>query len=459
MAPPMDLGQSIKQAMLNADEIEDDFIPPSPPPPPSYNMFDQMQVKTVKTAKPSNPSSFISLPLPPPMMEEETALSHIETEEYEKIPSAPPLMPPPPQNSMMMEPNVMNAMAPPPSFHEFEQHEISDAVTSPTDTERLVKEQSEILEQLERENAANDAAIAAAATSDVLPPEMEMSNVTETTTNSRPITKSSSSATRQSTTRTVESTSSSRGGNTISIGPNTRVTLRGEEQTRKAIDEGTAMIVQCVVCRNWMQVANTATLMFCPTCSTVSRAEKQTQITTIEEARLLMAHKRRKERKEEKERKLKEIREMSWGQYVKSYFVTSDSTRSSTSSTRAASSSSNTSSWTYSGSSSSRTGTSSQQQQQQQYDVQTYGSEEKEDETYSRQRLLPVHTYNTESSSSQMAPGRVAEKRPLHSCFTELTKTLTGGAGFPGNRGQNNDIDGIDSSALLSVTRVGRQSH
>ena len=86
------------------------------------------------------------------------------------------------------------------------------------------------------------------------------------------------------------------------------------------------MIVQCLVCRNWMQVANTVTLMFCPSCSTISRVVPQNEVTTIDEARLLMVHKRKKDLQEEKEQKLKAYKEMSWGQYVKTFFAKTEPT-------------------------------------------------------------------------------------------------------------------------------------
>ena len=46
--------------------------------------------------------------------------------------------------------------------------------------------------------------------------------------------------------------------------------LHGQERTRAAIKEGTALKVQCPACENWMQVTGTAQLMFCPVCQTVS---------------------------------------------------------------------------------------------------------------------------------------------------------------------------------------------
>lgn len=435
--PPPSFAETIKHAVLENEEKKVENLPP-PPPPPSYDMFDQLEVKPPKTQNnPVRVQSFFKpsdLPPPlPPMTMEPNA------EEFEKIPSAPPIPMPPPmyQQPLMYNSAVQpHVAAPPPSFVQHEQHEISEAVNNADTTERMANEQAAILEQIEKEKAANDAAIAAAATEDFIDsddplsvPEPSQAAVSRPTEPAR----SASTASREY-----------RSGNTINIGPNTKVTLRGEEQTRAAIKNGTAMIVQCLACRNWMQVANTASLMFCPSCSTISRVEPQNQITSIEEARLLMEHKRKKERKEEKERKLKEYKEMSWSQYVKSFFTTTETKSTSTS----------TSTTTSTSSYPDRVVTAEDYETEDEYvSAQTYGGEtydEYEAREQSTQRLIPVSTFETE----RMEPAMIAERRPLSSCWTGLTKTLAGAAGYPGNR--SDEIDGIDSSNLLSVTRVGR---
>jgi hypothetical protein len=59
--------------------------------------------------------------------------------------------------------------------------------------------------------------------------------------------------------------------------------MHGQERTREAIDNGTAVMVQCTSCANWMQVTGSAQLMFCPVCQTVSPV--QGSGLTDEEAR------------------------------------------------------------------------------------------------------------------------------------------------------------------------------
>lgn len=68
----------------------------------------------------------------------------------------------------------------------------------------------------------------------------------------------------------ASATSSSGASRTVDIGNGTQVALRGQEQTQKAIKDGTAVLAQCMSCENWMQVTGNATLMFCPVCQTVS---------------------------------------------------------------------------------------------------------------------------------------------------------------------------------------------
>lgn len=424
--PNLNLEQTLRQAIMTDNTLtnENDFQAP-PPPPPSYDMFDQMTIKNPPTITSNKP--FIPPPPPPPvdLLEEHPT-------EFEKLPSAPPMPLPVPMAPPMEEPINMNTLTsvhqlPPPSYQDYEQEEISVAINSEEETQRLVKEQEQILKQIEEERTANDIAIAEAATSDFRHPSEQVET----------------SSRRRSTNTSTSSASST--SNSINIGTNTKVTLRGDEQTKAAIEAGTAMIVQCLVCRNWMQVANTATLMFCPSCSTISRAEPQNQVTTIEEARLLMAHKRKKDRQEEKERKLKAYKEMSWGQYVKSFFAKTESTTSSyPAETRDRTEESYRS----------RSSTDAVTQQQILESVQMYGgntSIQEDEEERPMQRLLPVQTY---PSVENTAPAQIAERKPVYSCLTEITKSLSK---FPGSQGQNNDdIDGVDSSALLSVTRVGR---
>jgi len=70
---------------------------------------------------------------------------------------------------------------------------------------------------------------------------------------------------------------------TVNIGSGQQVALYGEGRTRDAMKDGTAILVECPNCQSWMQVAATATLMYCPLCSTVSPVTEQGEIMSKEE--------------------------------------------------------------------------------------------------------------------------------------------------------------------------------
>jgi hypothetical protein len=80
------------------------------------------------------------------------------------------------------------------------------------------------------------------------------------------------------------SASASSDTRTVNLGSGQEVALHGQEKTRQAIEEGTAILVQCLSCSNWMQVTESATLMFCPVCQVVSPVEKTQTAATQQEA-------------------------------------------------------------------------------------------------------------------------------------------------------------------------------
>ena len=61
------------------------------------------------------------------------------------------------------------------------------------------------------------------------------------------------------------------------------------ERTHESIQDGTALLVQCQSCQNWMNVTGQATLMLCPVCQTVSAIKDETKALTAEEAAQLEA--------------------------------------------------------------------------------------------------------------------------------------------------------------------------
>jgi len=87
----------------------------------------------------------------------------------------------------------------------------------------------------------------------------------------------------------------------VKVGPNQRVALLDQSKTRQAIDNGTAILVECVGCQNWMQIANTAQLMFCPCCQSVCPIIRQNAVKTREEAIQLTKDRKMAESLQDKE--------------------------------------------------------------------------------------------------------------------------------------------------------------
>ena len=79
------------------------------------------------------------------------------------------------------------------------------------------------------------------------------------------------------------------------------VALHGPEKTRAAIKDGTALLVQCANCENWMQVTGSATLMYCPVCAVVSPVEVQSAVCTREEAMQMTMDRRMAEQMQKEE--------------------------------------------------------------------------------------------------------------------------------------------------------------
>jgi hypothetical protein len=75
----------------------------------------------------------------------------------------------------------------------------------------------------------------------------------------------------------------------VNVGGDQEVALHGQDATQQAIADGTAILVECVNCNNWMQVTDNATLMFCPACQVVSPVDRENALKTKEEVMQLEA--------------------------------------------------------------------------------------------------------------------------------------------------------------------------
>ena len=212
--------------------------------------------------------------------------------------------------------------------------------------------------------------------------------------------------------------------------------LHGQERTREAIADGTAVMVQCTTCENWMQVTGAAQLMFCPVCQTVSPV-KGSGITD-EEAKQMAA-----------DAKLAE-------QLQKEEYEEAD-----------------------------RAAATSRSPQQQQARASTVTASPSSKSTGWMEWLgfgtpvPPPVTSNTRAESSEIfftdsrdggeddgllgsrrQSARVAKQQPLFACVTDSISTAANYAihGTSLQEDAEGNVHGVDSSSLLAVTQVGRGS-
>lgn len=308
---------------------------------------------------------------------------------------------------------------------------------SEDEKQRMLNEQKEILEKIQKEKEANDLAIA----------QLTADGYADTP-----------SPAADTAAASVPDTD----GATVEIAPNKRVALHGRGRTEAAIADGSAVLVQCVNCQNWMQVTPSATLMFCPVCQVVSPVQHQNNVHTTEEAVRMsldrkMAEKMQQEiwqqEREESEteaeaeannnndagvltklkssiwgegavletgRSVDADTKQSWGEYLSSFVSSSEGTAS----------------------------------------VPDRGSAEiVVGKRPAGAKLAAPRLYDDErkedgdddAESSSLLPGRVAESKPMFSCLAEqVSNMISGTPEVPEN------VHGVDSTSLLSVPDVRR---
>ena len=236
----------------------------TPPPPP----FDPMGLVA---PRPQQQTEHIT---PPP------SYDFLEDEQSNSIPvpSAPPESPSHHLDGVLPMPAPMHVgqvnMPPPPSFAVFEQqqnqssstnHELVEDTSfdfdmdgiplSPEERQQMLAEQRQLYENIMKEKAANDEAIAKAS-ADAFDSRSTAAAARATKRNER----------MDATGRDLDPTTATGGPKTeeektdsprrfVQIGNNQTVALHGQERTKKAIKDGTAILVQCINCQNWMQVS------------------------------------------------------------------------------------------------------------------------------------------------------------------------------------------------------------
>ena len=229
------------------------------------------------------------------------------------------------------------------------------------------------------------------------------------------------------------------GGSNRNAAPSSSVL--GKERTQKAIADGTAVVVQCTACGEWMQVTGAAQFMMCSSCNTMTQVQ-ETGITSEEAQQMIddakLAEQLQKEEYEEADRAVASSARNSPSRTTPS--------SSSTSNTKAASSGT-WMEWLGFGTPAPAPATRASN------DLQL---------SYSRDSADDAADGLLGSSSSQRRQGaRVVSQQPLFACVTD---SISSAANYAINsaQGLNEDeegnVHGVDSSSLLAVTQAGRGS-
>ena len=180
-------------------------------------------------------------------------------------------------------------------------------VLSTEEQRKIIEEQRLIYERIQQESRLNDAAIVAAH-ADAFDERVSSSLQGSTSQSiSATLPPNNSSIHDESLNGLATSTTSS--GNVpspalVDIGGGKKVSLYGTERTLDAIKEGTAILVQCVSCEEWMQLTNSATLMYCPKCKVISPVVRQSVVKTKDEAIRLTLDRKLAKEMQEKENQL-----------------------------------------------------------------------------------------------------------------------------------------------------------
>ncbi|KAL7467664.1 hypothetical protein ACHAXS_011268 [Conticribra weissflogii] len=472
------------------------------PPPPQQLHQQQNQLQ---------PPSFDFVeqqmkPPPPPAPAAPTAPSPSAPEiihhEYDHLEGILPVAPPsteqqPPSHDFLSD----SLPAPPPSFTEFEQQQqqqeqfnpdMDDGIfayddegnpLSPEQRQAMIDEQRRLYEQILKEKAANDAAIAQAnadafdsRSSSAAVKAMESRNQIMDSVG-RVDVNGETSADEDG----EEADRERRNRRMVKIGNNQTVALHGQERTKKAIKEGTAILVQCINCQNWMQVTETATLMFCPVCQVVSPVIKQNEVMTKDEAIQLTMDRKLAEKlqaeayaSEDEEEGGKGTGKPEEGYFAKLFGMGSTEDASDTAATKAADNS-----WWGKFSSIVSYGVAEEPKERGDLGV-TRPPGSSSSTSYPGQRR-GVSTMNhtsvssarssspsrteeyagllrpvTDGNEANLPAGRVAEQKPLFSCIYDSVSTAASAA-FSTGVGEDDEgnVHGVDSSSLL-VTNARR---
>jgi hypothetical protein len=248
------------------------FLQPPPPAaaamaPPAFDIVENSMMQQMNFPPPP-PIDAIDAFAPPPRMMGAYESPAASAPSFEDLLDSQ-------QNQQTHNPLAGMQAVPPPAAPPAIDEDILAAL-DPAERKELLEEQEKIMAQIEKEKASNSNQPMSAAAARAMAFNQRSSNAVAQ------VAGALEAPRRSAPTRPATSSRSNHGGQTVDLGAGEQVPLHGQERTQQAIKDGTALVVQCMSCQNWMQVTESASLMFCPVCQTVSPVDKAGAATSAD---------------------------------------------------------------------------------------------------------------------------------------------------------------------------------
>lgn len=436
---------------------------PVKPPPPSFDIFEKQMaaaappIMSTQTAPP--PPAFDSIAptmLHAPSTTTNTTMSNADADFLSGFtkPVAPPPQPAAPSFDQIMQQNLM---APPPTTTEMksEEDEALDFALdengmelTPEAKQKLMEEQRAIMEHIKQQQVQNKAS-EAAIKADAFANRMTGQSVDG-------FSASEVEEQRRILAQIEEQKHSSKAQN-IDIGNGQNVQLHGEEMTQAAIEKGNAQLVLCLNCNNWMQVVDSATLMYCPICSVVTPVVKQNDLMSQEEMLQM-----------EQDRKLAEMLQNEENAAAASSGSSEypGNRRSATLRSGGAANAAEKSWWDTISDAMVSVGITADAPSQQQQQA-AAASRSSYMPPGSNQRMLhsavtgeevdDQHVGLLSSEGGGRPSARVAQSQPLFSCVVDSISSTVNEASTYLMGDEEEEVNGVDSSSLLATPNIGRE--
>jgi len=395
-------GSSPPKVATPASPPSMDLLDVSSPPP----AFEESLLPPPEAAAPP-PPAFDSSLLPPPV--QETAKMPPPMMQFDPMAAPPTMMPPQPQApSAPAFEDLMDSAAPPP---------VTTMMPPPVQPPSSQSANEATLDDEALQAILGIEGLTDAEKQEMIAEQMKIMKSIEDNRKSAAV-----SAADAFESRSFNAAVQSIGGGTTTTG--SQMQLHGQERTREAIADGTAVMVQCTACENWMQVTGTAQLMFCPVCQTVSPVKGSG--LSQEEAEQMAADAKLAEQLQKEEY---ESADRSNRQRQK---------KKSTSAAAATASSSKEQGW---------------------MEWLGFGTPAPAPAQKSPSRDIRT-TRSTDSGDGSteglLTGSRVAKQQPMFACVTDsIGAAVNYATALPED--EEGNVHGVDASSLLAVTQVGRE--